>query len=267
LWLNQNQIEHASTRGLQQTAGYAIIDQRGESAAFHHLCTHYISFAIPQQGSRLLMDRRTFLTLAALAPACVGAAAVARRVSYPPVMREFLVLGRSHLFAVHRLQYSNGHNFQMVLRLRVPEGIPRRWRRMRRRDEPAFLHTAALDLRTLSPASRGPKVLQGHLLDREGQQLMAARSWPVMAVQIYAEIDPEQRRTRQLEYYLFGHQREWYGLHAIGGAADFEQVIALSHLPEIERLRLPLENNAVNARREAAGRRELHFATLPEWKR
>lgn len=219
------------------------------------------------------MDRRCFLKTAAAAPLVLGtatwASAAPRRISYPLVSREFLLLGHSHLFAVHRLQYTPGHNFQLALRLRMPDRLPRAWRRARRRGELALLNTTAMDLRGLRPGpTRGQertRSLIGPVLALNGSELMPSREWPVQSVQVYAEVDPQQARTRQLEYFLFGHLREWYGMHVIGGAPDFEQIVALPRLPDDDRLRVALDNTAVNARQHAGERRELHFATLPVW--
>lgn len=229
------------------------------------------SFAGPEDGPHNLMERRTLLKLACglsvlgtAAPRLYAADQV-RRIAAPLLSREFLLLGRSHLFAVHRMQYAPGHHYQIVLRLRVPDAVPRRWRRLRRKDQPVLLRTAAMDLRDLRPGAAQLRQLQGSLSTREGEPLLQNQAWHVLAVQVYAEIDPQQRRLQQLEYFLFGHRQEWYGMHVIGGAPDFEQIIRLARLPQSERLRLPLDNTAVEARRSAAGRHELHFATLPEW--
>jgi hypothetical protein len=217
-----------------------------------------------------MMDRRTVLKLTCglgalgiVAPS--AAERPLRRIVAAPATREFLLLGRSHLFAVHRTQYSAGHNYQIVLRLRVPEAVPRRWRRLRRRDEPVLLRTAQMNLSQLRPGPARLRQLQGSLSTREGEPLLQMQAWDIAAVQVYAEVDAQQRRSRQLEYFLFGQRQEWYGMHVIGGAPDFEQIIRLAHLPASERLRLPLDNTAVAARQSAAGRHELHFATLPEW--
>lgn len=219
------------------------------------------------------MDRRCFLKIAAAAPLLLsfasGASAAPRRISYPLVSREFLLLGRGQLFAVHRLQYAPGHNFQLALRLRMPDRLPRAWRRARRRGELALLRTTAMDLRGLRPGpareSARTRSLIGSVLALDGSELMGSREWPVQAIQVYAEVDPQQARSHELEYFLFGHLREWYGMHVIGGAPDFEQIVALPRLPDDDRLRVALDNTAVNARQHAGERRELHFATLPTW--
>lgn len=205
--------------------------------------------------------------MAASLPLLLGAAARSppRRIDVAPASREFLLLGRQQLFAVHRLRYQPGCNYQLVLRLHLPGELPRPWRRARRRGDLTVLHTSAMDLRSLRPGPRRARQLHGAAHTLDGRELLPGRDWMVQEVQVYAEVDPQQPRPPQLEYYLFGRLREWYGMHVIGGAPDFEQILSLPRLPPSDRLHLPLENTAVNARREAPGRQELHFATLPEW--
>lgn len=209
------------------------------------------------------VSRRQCLGLLLSAP-WLGALRAA--VPATPVVPEFLVLGRTHLFAVHRFLYAPGRDFQVVLRLAVPERIPRRWKRARRREQPALLQCPGLDLRQLRPGRRDrPRSLSGALSLSDGTPLLEG-TWPIQSVLVYAQVDPEQARRSRLTYFPFGHGREWYGMHAVGGAPDFEQIVALPGFPDAERLELDLPNDPTAARLTTPERRELVFRNL-EWSR
>lgn len=167
------------------------------------------------------MIRRDLLKLAALSvlPLAPAAGATARAGE-----ADFVVFGHVQLFAVHRFQYCEARNVQIVLRLRSPlagRALPFTPRRPL-----AHLRVPGLDLTALAPrAGRRLPELSGQWLDRAAPALPGRLE--ILDTLLYARVPPDARRASPAHYFAFGTLRESYALRRVGGAPDVEHLVRL----------------------------------------
>lgn len=167
------------------------------------------------------MLRRDLLKLAALSALPLPAPAAGFAVPGDP---DFVLFGRTHLYAVHRFQYCTPRNFQIVLKLRSPlAGRPLPFTPRR---PLAHLRVPGLALRDLAPrAGKRLATLAGHWLDTDGPSLPS--HFEILDTLLFAHVDAEQRRALPAQYFAFGGARESYALRRIGGAPDVEHLVRL----------------------------------------
>lgn len=160
------------------------------------------------------MNRRQLLQLGLLSllPASICAS---EAVAAP----EFLLFGTRALFATHLFEFCPGRNLQVLLRLRSPK--PGKKLSLGRGDDLPRLRCPGLDLTQLRPGRKDRlRELKGDWIGRT--RINAPLE--VLEILFYSQIDAAEKRSRLADYFVFGGGREWYAMHRISGAPDFEHV-------------------------------------------
>lgn len=203
------------------------------------------------------MRRRSLLKFGLLAPFAASDVVAATATD-----SQFLLFGKRALFGTHLCQYRPGRNFQIVLRLRDPHAAGSNPARRTRSRAPLQLAVGRLDLRRLRPGHPERLRMLHGLLRAQGSRAVDERvELEVVQTLVYAEVLAGDSRPAAHEYFVFGHHKEWYATHVMGGAPDFQQLLSLAEAPAEPRLQLPATGRD-QLPKLAPGMRELHFARV-----
>ncbi len=158
-----------------------------------------------------------------------------------------LIVGEDSIFLSHLPMFmfrpqSHPHNFQVILKVALSDGNAdpqavymndRRKNRDRKiytvvPEEFDIVNLVSQDPMQVLRSFRG-KIFRGHFEHSSGQEIADATFDVEMVVHFHA-FDPDARGPNQLEYILFGKERELFLAHYITRPPDFDQVISLESI-------------------------------------
>ncbi|TAE29954.1 MAG: hypothetical protein EAZ92_05325 [Candidatus Kapaibacterium sp.] len=164
-------------------------------------------------------------------------------VSDKPSTHGMLLFGGTadaNIYASHLPMFHSPHDYQVLLRLALPESVHALYKASRQQFPNERVYTIEPEVFVLPEMMRHPRpfkvqLYRGHF-ERGGTKIAENVVVEIRTILHVRKFDPQQKRAATSEYFVFGTAKEAFVAHTISAKPDFDQICSVQNSSALAQL-------------------------------